>query len=463
MYFSMQDFLVHLIQKIWTIIICTLVCATITLIGTYLFTKPIYDVSFSLYIYNSNERETSSTISVSDLTASQELLNTYIAMLKSESLLQDVVDMLPTYNLSVEKLKSCVKASSVNKTELLKVTVSHEDPDAALDISQSLQILAPDFISKVVKVGSVEIVDNGVNAVLKDRPLLRNICIGGGLGCLGCIAVLLAVFVLDTRIWDETGLSSNYKLPIIGSIPIYHDGESYETLDFNDYILSKETPFQVTEAYRSARVFLQKLSKGRKCNVYAVTSACPGEGKTITAINIALSLAQNGSKVLLMDLDLRKPQIRNYLNLQNNSGFLSFLSGKQSYVDILSLEGIPLHILASSHAHSEPAELFATGPLSRLMTKLKDSFDYIIVDTPPLDSVIDAAVISDMIDGYLLCVRAGFTKTGLLSDTIRKLEQINANILGFYINNIDGRHAGIESRYHVYHYKTDYKSYSLSE
>lgn len=458
MVFSMQDFLVYLAQRIWTILIAVLVCAVVGLGATYILVEPTYDVSFSFYIHNQAEKTNADTISVSDLTASQELLNTYVAILTSDSLLSEVVDELSQYSLSTAEIKHYIHAESVNDTELMRVTVTHTNPDVALDIAQSLQNQSPNFIVKVVKGGSVEVLDTATKATPTNRPIVKNAALGAAVGFMLIGVFFLAVFLLDTRIWDETDLINRFSIPMVGVIPGEYNSNANGQVD--DYIISPNMSFSVSEAYRAARINIIKLPLPKdKCKILACTSAKPEEGKTISAINIAISLAQNNCRVLLIDMDFRKPQVRNYLHLRDNLGFLEFLMGKQQYVDIVQFEDMPLHVLATNASYPYPSEVMASPRVKEMFEKLAPNFDYIIVDTPPLEYVIDAAVLSDIVDGYILVTRAGFSRLGQVENTVKRLEQLEAPIRGFFLRNVDPKQAGIGSRYHIYNYADKYEPY----
>lgn len=331
-----------------------------------------------------------------------------------------------------------------------------------MDISHSLEKLSPDYFKNIIKAGSVEVSDHAIQATLNNRPLLKNTLIGAAIGLIGVIFFLFAFFILDTRIWDETDLMEKFTLPIIGTIPGNHFDNSKKNSKPSELVLNKNTSFAISEAYRAARINLFKIAElttDNKCKTFVFTSAKPEEGKTVTSINMALTLAQSNKKVLLIDADFRKPQVRNYMQIPDNSSFIDYLGGYIDYVDILELDDAPLHILATATSHPYPAELLSTERMWSLIERFKESFDYIIIDTPPLEYVIDAAVISNITDGYVIVSRAGFSRSGQVVETVRKLEQLNATVSGFILNDIDPKRCGLGSRYHIYNYTEKYEPY----
>ena len=176
-------------------------------------------------------------------------------------------------------------------------------------------------------------------------------------------------------------------------------------------LMNKNTPFQYQEAYKSLRTNLNFMAMGKACKKLIFTSAIPGEGKSSVALNLAVSLAETGSRVLVIDCDLRKPVIHRYLKIDNSA-----------YAD-----AIP----------PNPVELLGSPRMKNLIDELDKHYEYIIFDTPPVSVVTDAAVLSQYADGVILVVRqnyATFDEVGLAK---KNLDAVNANILGAVLNGFD--------------------------
>ncbi|MEA4973468.1 MAG: Wzz/FepE/Etk N-terminal domain-containing protein [Candidatus Metalachnospira sp.] len=209
-------------NKIGTIILCTLLVAGAAFgISNYLIT-PLYSASTSLYVYNETSRE---AITSSDLNTSQELVQTYIVILTSNAVLNKVSDVLNN-QYTVEDLREMIEATAINNTEAFSVTVENADPVMAQKIANTIATVAPSEIIRVVKAGSVEVIDYATLPEKQSSPnVIRNTAIGGLLGCILSIGVLILKKMLDTVIRSEEDLIENFNIPILGVIPPLSNGE----------------------------------------------------------------------------------------------------------------------------------------------------------------------------------------------------------------------------------------------
>lgn len=209
-------------NKIGTIILCTVLAAGAVFgISNYLI-KPLYSASTSLYVYNETSRE---AITSSDLNTSQELVQTYIVILTSNAVLNKVSDVLNN-QYTIEDLREMIKATAINNTEAFSVTVENADPVMAQKIANTIATVAPSEIIRVVKAGSVEVIDYATLPEEQSSPnVIRNTAIGGLLGCIVSIGVLILKKMLDTVIRSEEDLIENFNIPILGVIPPLSNGE----------------------------------------------------------------------------------------------------------------------------------------------------------------------------------------------------------------------------------------------
>lgn len=230
----------------------------------------------------------------------------------------------------------------------------------------------------------------------------------------------------------------------------------------NFLLIGKNTPFQYQEAFKSLRTNLKFLAVGKTCKKIVMTSAIPGEGKSSVAINLAASLAEGGSRVLLIDCDLRKPIIHKYLKIDNSAykGITNILSDGSLSESIISMKALNLHLIIADAIPPNPAELLGSPRMKMMIDELEKHYDYIIFDTPPVSIVTDAAVLSQYADGVILVVRQNFATFDQVLLAKKNLDSVNANILGAVMNNFDTRSASKESGYY-YSYNYDY--YGSSE
>lgn len=224
-------------------------------------------------------------------------------------------------------------------------------------------------------------------------------------------------------------------------------------------IVSKDSPFQYQEAYKSLRTNLKFVSMNKACKKLIITSAIPGEGKSSVAINLAVSLADAGSTVLLVDCDLRKPIIHKYLRIDKQSykGVTSVLAGAPLAETIIGFRDLGLHVLIADAIPPNPAELLGSEKMGEVIAEMSQYYEYIIFDTPPVSVVTDAAVLSQYVDGVLMVIRQNHATFEQAQLAKKNLEAVHANIIGAVFNDFDTRSADKESGYY-YSYNYDYSS-----
>ena len=205
-------------------------------------------------------------------------------------------------------------------------------------------------------------------------------------------------------------------------------------------ILNKKTPFVIQEAYRTARtnIIFSLADSSEKCKVLCITSSNAGEGKTTTSLNLAITFAQTGSKVLLIDADLRKPRIHQYLGVVKSDGLTTVLSKQKEFEEVVYHNLRPgLDCMTSGSIPPNPAELLGSEAMEKLLDKLKLQYDYILIDTPPVTVVTDAVALSGYVSGIMLIVREGFTNYESIDQALSLLNIAKAKLIGFFINDID--------------------------
>lgn len=202
-------------------------------------------------------------------------------------------------------------------------------------------------------------------------------------------------------------------------------------------IILKENPKSpVSEAYRTLRTNIQFASFDGDIKTIVVTSSGPGEGKSTTAANIAYSLHETGKKVIIVDCDLRKPTIHKRFKLSNQKGLTDLLKNDTDFSFIQKIEE-NLYLLTSGTLPPNPAEVLSSNKMRTFLQNIKEQFDYIIIDTPPVISVTDAQILSTMADGVILVISSGETDRQAVSRAKELLLNVNSKILGVVLNKID--------------------------
>lgn len=224
--------------------------------------------------------------------------------------------------------------------------------------------------------------------------------------------------------------------------------------------LHKNLEFTATEQYKLLRTNLDfTLPEGEKCPVIGVTSSMRGEGKSTTSINLAYVLAEKGSKVLLIDGDLRIPSIAKKMELEGSVGLTDLLMGKGASVsDFQSPLLKNWFILPSGNIPPNPSELLGSRRMEAVLQELKEAFDYIIIDLPPVNIVSDALSISSLITGMILVIREDYTEKKELEHCFRQLKLSNVNVLGCVMN-VAKAGSGSYGKYKKYRYYKYYRYY----
>ena len=227
------------------------------------------------------------------------------------------------------------------------------------------------------------------------------------------------------------------------------------TAEFNpeDGLLTRNSDFAVVEAYKSIRTnIMYSIPKSESGKVIVLTSAAAGEGKTTTCINLAMTFAMMNAKVLLIDCDLRKPRIHRYLKLEKKDGLSNVLCGfSELHQAIKTNVRDNLDVIIAGDTPPNPAELLQTAEFEKVITVLKKAYDYIIIDTPPINIVTDATSVIRYSSGVVFLIKKNHTTYDMVDASMEQFKKIGANVIGSVV--VDDRSGNGHSGY------KNYKSY----
>ncbi len=232
-----------------------------------------------------------------------------------------------------------------------------------------------------------------------------------------------------------------------------------QLFDPKKMILSENSPFPMREAYKTLRTNVLFSLPGTDSKCIGVVSANRGEGKSTIAINIAVSLAQTNKKVIVVDCDMRLPTIAAKIGIKTKPGLSNYLAGSDDIQSnlIQRVGEYGIDVLASGDIPPDPTSLLSSQQMDNLITLLKEYYDYVILDFPPVTIVTDAAILSGKVDGYLLVVRHNLSEYKKIKETFRQLEFSDAKILGMIYNGKGGHGKGYYKRGSGYYYSEYYK------
>jgi succinoglycan biosynthesis transport protein ExoP len=319
-------------------------------------------------------------------------------------------------NISASDTRPAMAARIVN-------SVTRSLANAVTEIEGSQQGRPSAVQIHVVRAGSVPSVPSS------PRPVL-NICLGLVLGAIAGVGAGLLKDALDTRIRRSTDLAQVGEMPLLGEIP-------YENFARKQPLANERDPFSPrSEAFRRLRTNLRFISVDKPPRTIVISSPLKGDGKSSAALNLAFSLADDGARVVLIDADLRRPSIASSLGLVEEAGLTSVLSGQAEVAEVIQRaeRQSAIDVMASGPVPPNPSELLGTRKMRVILQELRANADYVIVDSPPLLALTDAAVVASSADGVLLVVRTGRTKRDHLHDALESLRAVNANTLGVVMN-----------------------------
>jgi capsular exopolysaccharide synthesis family protein len=397
-------------------------------------TTPLYASSARLFV--STQGSTDDAQANQGGQFSLQRVKSYADLLTGQEIARRVVQEL-NLEESPSALAGQISATSKLDTVILTVAVTDPDPDRARMLADAV---AKVFVAYVAELETPPGMDQAtIKATVVDpaskssSPVspqpVRNIGLGLILGLLLGAGAATLRETLDTTIKSTRQLESLVPAPIIGAIS--YDADAVDT----PLITSLDTYAPRAEAFRVLRTNLQFIDPDAENKVFVMTSSLPSEGKTTTVVNLALALAEGGERVVLIEGDLRRPKVAEYLRLESAVGLTTVLIGKLSLDDaIQTTSHDKLDVLTSGSTPPNPAELLKSSAMANLLASLRERYDIVLIDAPPLLPVTDGALLSAQADGALLVVRHGKTTTDQVSLAVDRLEAVGAAPVGVIFN-----------------------------
>jgi len=290
-------------------------------------------------------------------------------------------------------------------------------------------------------------------------------------------AMGLALFLeyLDDTIRTADEIENFLQLPALAAIPTIDSvprrklllvgagGEDEDDSNPNaELLIHTDSKSSLAEAYRQLRTSILLSTAGHAPKSLLITSSLPSEGKTTTATNTAISLAQTGAKVLIIDADMRRPRLHQVFNVTNGAGLSTLLSSEFDEATMLGVvqhdEKSKLHLMPSGPVPPNPAELIGSEQMTNLLKRLSNHFTHVVIDSPPIASFTDGVLIASMVDGVILVVHAGKSSRQVVKRSKQLLNDIGAKVLGVVLNNVNLRSQDNYYYYQTYYHRSTYNS-----
>ena len=463
---DLRQMMSSLLRKSWLIILVSVVCAVVTFVGTYYFIAPKYEAGAMFYVNNSSiSSDISDYIGVSDLNARKSLVDTYVVILKTRSTLNEVLDYAESTR-SVTGLRNMISAESVNGTEIFQVKITSTDPYEAEKLANAIAAVLPERISELVENTSAKVVDYAVVPTAPSSPsYAQNTLLGFLVGFVLCTGVLLLRELFDVVIRVEEDVQNCCSYPVLAAVPdmlnankggyYYREAKNRTgalTADKKPVLVGPGISFAASEAYKLLRTKLQfSFVDEHNCRVIGVSSALAGEGKSLSSVNLAHSLAQLDKRVLLVDCDMRRPSLNAKLPIQKTPGLSNYLTRQVDKAEVIQkykAEDCAFDVVSSGRNPPNPIELLSSERMQSVLNELRADYDYIILDLPPVGEVSDALVAAKLVDGILLVVRQNYCDRNALSDAVNQFKFVESRILGVVLNCTSDESARYGKRYY---------------
>ena len=458
---DLTKMLLYMLKRAWLIVLC----AEIGFGAMYIYTTrclpDTYTASGTMYVNNGNPNLSEYQYTNSgDLNSAVQLINTYLVVVKSEKVMNAVVErMSKDYpDITAGQISPTLSMASVSETGVVAVKSTTKNAQLAADIVNAVMEDAPDEIIRVVGAGSIEIIDRAKVPIFPDsrgeiNKGMRGALYGAAVGAL----ILAILFLLNQKITSANDIKENYNPPVLASL----QRVSASKAEPSAFMLNNQSPMEVMESYAKLRMNLLYTLVGKKSHSVVITSSISREGKTTIAANLAISCAMGGKKVLLVDADLRRGCQRDVFEFDKHArGLSDILVGKCKWQDTI-LKDIreTLDLMPAGHFPPNPAELLASNEMRSLLGELEKEFDLVLLDMPPVNIVADPLVLSEHVAGCLFVTRQNFSDHRDIKKALIEAEMTGMNVLGFIFYGENINQGGYYSRryYRSYYNKYDYR------
>lgn len=389
------------------------------------------------------DKEEENTITKDEIDLSERLINTYVEIIKSETVVEKVRNNLNLQISKAEILRNMI-VEKQEKSTVLKVTIQNEDPYIAKSIAEEVPKVFFEELKELYNITSAQTLDY---PQLATEPyninLVRNCLIGIILGTFIAITISFIKLTLNENIKTESDVEKSVKLPVLASIGKVTEKHKLVALNTNS---------AYSELFR-VLVSNIKYSKKKK-EIILVTSSKPGEGKSWITSNLAITYARSGKKVLLIDADMRRGKQHAIFKLYNSKGLSNIIEDNQEeikieeYINASMIEN--LDIITKGSVNIDYSKLLFSDALEKIIQIAKEKYDYILLDGTPSSLVADDMMLSNLVDSTIVVVKYDNTTVNELKKIKTRIERAGGDILGTVINQVSGVSKKYEDFYYNY-------------
>ncbi|WP_062466004.1 polysaccharide biosynthesis tyrosine autokinase [Demequina maris] len=448
---------VRVFRAHWVAILLIAALGAVVAFGWTLAQPKLYTATGSAIITTGASEDLGSAL-VGDNYAKSRV-KSYLDIAKSRKVAMYAIDELGLAS-SPDALVARVTVSNPLDTAVLRVAANGSSPEEARDLVEAWISGMTQAVTDIENSGSTSGDAESViglqtldSAVLPTAPSSPNVKLDVGLGLLLGLALgigyALIKAALDRRLRKPEDFEREFDLPVLGALP-------YDPAIAKNGVAAAKSDFAMAEAVRQLRTNLQFMDVDNPPRVIVVTSSLPGDGKSTTVIKLAEAVAESGRDVVLIDADLRRPTVANNLGLVEGAGLTDVLVGRARAQDVLQAYGSTDHfyVLGSGSIPPNPSELLASDAMHKLLYSFPKAA-LVLIDTPPLIPVTDAAVLTARTDGALVVAASGRTTIDVLDRALQNLDRINGRALGIIIDAMPRKGAYKDAYAYAYDYSSD--------
>lgn len=417
------------------IIILLLLFALCGYFYSYNFVVPKYKSTSTILLASNSLNRDNNTVTQTDVNLNKTLISTYGKILKSNNVLEKVIENL-NLNVTKEDLYKNVQIEEVKDTQIIQIGVVNEDATMAQKIANELNKVFIEEIKQIYKMDNINVVDK---ASMEVEPYnvnhIRDILVFVLIGIFFSISMISVVYFLDTTIKIEQDVEEFIGVNLIGTIP------KNKAKDENEIIVQNNSKSNISEALKTIRTNISFSQTSDNAKTILFTSCNAGEGKSWVASNIAVAYAQSNKNVIIIDADMRKGRQHKIFDVKNINGLAECLKKIETNNDYEILKNyiqetkIPkVHIITIGAIPPNPSELLMTDNMHYLIHMLKCIYDVVIIDGTPCNLVSDSIPISSIADTTILITESRKTKIEDIRNTIKLIKNAGGNIAGIILN-----------------------------
>ncbi|MEC5151161.1 polysaccharide biosynthesis tyrosine autokinase [Cryobacterium sp. GrIS_2_6] len=434
---ELRDY-IRILRKSWVMILILALVGVAAAATASIVQTPKFSATAKVFVSTQSTGTTSDLAQGNSFTVQR--VKTYSDLVATPIVLLPVIASLEL-GIPADVLSKQITAAAPLDTSIIEITVIDTDPVRAADIANATSLSLTAVVQTIETPASTATGAEPVSPVKLTRaqeatvpsvPVSPNVPLNIALGLLVGLALGVGAAVLrqtlDTRIRSERDVEQITDIPILGGIVF--DAKASE----RPLIVHVDPRSPRAESFRTLRTNLQFLDVGRTDRSFVITSSIQSEGKSTTAANLAIALADSGARVLLIDADLRRPKMADYMGVDGTVGLTDLLVGRAELADIIQPWGkAQLFVLPAGQVPPNPSELLGSARMSYFIGEFNDKFDVVIFDAPPLLPVTDAAILAKNVGGAIIVAAAGRVQKGQLTAAIAALGNVGASVSGLVL------------------------------